>query len=148
MELLDTVESILRQKRSVVWTVSPETTVYEALALMADKEIGALLVVSDDRLVGLISERDYARKVILHGRSSKDTTVGEVMSEAVAVSPRMTVSACMELMTDHRRRHLPVLDGDRVIGVLSIGDLVNWIVKSQEETIQQLHGYIAGAYPA
>jgi signal-transduction protein with cAMP-binding, CBS, and nucleotidyltransferase domain len=153
MELLDTVESVLRQKmgekKGGVWGIAPEATVYEALVLMAEKEIGSLLVMSGDRLVGLISERDYARKIALMGRSSKETTVAEVMeAEPVTVSLRDTVSACMEKMTDHRRRHLPVVEGERVIGVLSIGDLVNWIVKSHEQTIQQLHGYIAGAYPA
>ena len=149
MELLDTVESVLSQKKPSIWSISPDATVYKALALMAEKEIGSLLVMSGGRLVGLISERDYARKVILMGRASKETTVDEVMtSPAVTVSPHDTVSACMELMTDHRYRHLPVLDGNRVIGILSIGDLVNWIVKSHEQTIQQLHGYIAGAYPA
>lgn len=148
MELLDTVDSILKQKKPVVWSISPEATVYEALAIMAEKEIGSLLVMLNGRLAGLISERDYARKIALLGRSSKETSVAEVMSDSVTVRPSDTVSACMELMTDHRRRHLPVVDGDRVIGVLSIGDLVNWIVQSQEQTIQQLHGYIAGAYPA
>jgi CBS domain-containing protein len=149
MELLDTVESVLSQKNASIWSISPDATVYEALALMAEKEIGALLVMSGNRLVGLISERDYARKIILMGRSSKETTVAEVMADKpLTVGPRDTVSGCMELMTDHRYRHLPVVDGDRVIGVLSIGDLVNWIVKSHEQTIQQLHGYIAGAYPA
>jgi CBS domain-containing protein len=149
MELLDTVDSVLKQKKAEIWSVSPSTTVYDALALMAEKEIGSLLVIASGRLVGLISERDYARKIALMGRSSKETTVAEVMAtDPVKVCPRDTVSACMELMTDHRRRHLPVVDGDHVIGVLSIGDLVNWIVKSQEKTIQQLHGYIAGAYPA
>jgi len=149
MELHDTVESVLSQKKPSVWSISPNATVYDALVLMAEKEIGSLLVMSGSRLVGLISERDYARKIILMGRSSKETTVEEVMAEEpVTVSPRETVSACMQLMTDHRRRHLPVVDGDRVVGVLSIGDLVNWIVQSHEQTIQQLHGYIAGAYPA
>jgi len=149
MELHDTVESVLSQKRTSIWSISPNATVYDALVLMAEKEIGSLLVMSGSRLVGLISERDYARKIILMGRSSKETTVAEVMAEEpVTVSPRETVSACMQLMTDHRRRHLPVVDGDRVVGILSIGDLVNWIVQSHEQTIQQLHGYIAGAYPA
>jgi CBS domain-containing protein len=149
MELLDTVETVMGKKKAGVWTIAPDATVYEALVIMAEKEIGSLLVMSNGRLVGIISERDYARKIILMGRSSKETTVAEVMaSEPVTVSPRDTVSACMERMTDHRRRHLPVVDGDHVIGVLSIGDLVNWIVQSHEQTIQQLHGYIAGAYPA
>jgi len=149
MELLDTVESVLSQKRGSIWTVAPESTVYDALAMMADREIGSLLVMSGGKLIGLISERDYARKIALMGRSSKETTVAEVMStDPVSVTPRDTVSKCMELMTDRRRRHLPVIDGDRVIGVLSIGDLVNWIVKSHEKTIEQLHSYIAGAYPA
>src|ERR1700741_2910295 len=121
MELLDTVESILKQKKAAIWSIAPDATVYEALALMAEKEIGSLLVMSGGKLVGLISERDYARKIILMGRSSKETTVAEVMTDnPVTVGPRDTVSACMELMTDHRYRHLPVLDGDRVIGVLSI----------------------------
>src|SRR5580704_16332617 len=116
MELLDTVESILKQKKPVTWSVSPEATVYEALAMMAEKEIGSLLVMSNGQLVGLISERDYARKIILMGRSSRETTVAEVMSDAVTVGTHDTVSACMELMTDHRRRHLPVLDGGRIVG--------------------------------
>jgi CBS domain-containing protein len=149
MELLDTVESVLGGKKKGIWAISPDATVYEALVLMAEKEIGSLLVMQDDRLVGIISERDYARKIALMGRSSKETTVAEVMAEdPVSVTPRDTVSACMALMTDHRRRHLPVVEGDRVVGVLSIGDLVNWIVKTQEKTIEQLHHYIAGAYPA
>jgi CBS domain-containing protein len=148
MELLDTVESVLSQKQGRIYAIAPDATVYEALAMMAEKEIGSLLVMSGERLVGLISERDYARKIALMGRSSKETLVEEVMAtDPVSVTPLHTVSACMELMTDRRRRHLPVMNGDRVVGVLSIGDLVNWIVKSHEETIQQLHHYIAGAYP-
>jgi CBS domain-containing protein len=149
MELLDTVETVMNQKKGGIWSISPSAAVFDALVLMAEKEIGSLLVMSDGRLAGMFSERDYARKIILMGRASRDTPVSEVMDNSpVTVSPRDTVSACMELMTDHRRRHLPVVDGNRVMGVLSIGDLVNWIVMSHEQTIQQLHGYIAGAYPA
>ena len=149
MELHDTVESVLGQKKRAIWSVSPDATVYEALALMAEKEIGALLVMSGSRLTGLFTEREYARQIALLGRSSKETTVAEIMlGDPVTVRPLDTVSACMQLMTDKRRRHLPVVDGDRVVGVLSIGDVVNWIVRSHEQTIEQLHGYIAGAYPA
>src|SRR5947209_44945 len=149
MELLDTVDSVLSQKKGSIWAIAPDATVFDALAMMAEKEIGSLLVLSGGRLIGIISERDYARKIALMGRSSKETSVAEVMAtDPVTVTPADTVSACMELMTDHRRRHLPVIEGDRVVGVLSIGDLVNWIVKSHEKTIQQLHHYIAGAYPA
>ena len=149
MELLDTVESVLSQKNGSIWAIAPDATVYDALVMMAEKEIGSLLVMSGGQLIGILSERDYARKIALMGRSSHETLVREVMtSDPVTVTPSETVSACMALMTDHRRRHLAVLEGDRVIGVLSIGDLVNWIVKSHEKTIQQLHHYIAGAYPA
>ena len=149
MELLDTVESVLGKKKKGIYTISPDASVYDALVLMAEKEVGALLVMRGNDLVGVISERDYARKIALMGRSSKETDVSEVMSSPpMTVSPRATVTECMQLMTDKRRRHLPVVDNGVVIGIVSIGDLVNWIVSSHEKTIEQLHGYIAGAYPA
>ena len=149
MELLDAVESVLGKKKKGIYTISPDASVYDALVLMAEKEIGALLVMRGNDLVGVISERDYARKIALMGRSSKETDVSEVMSSPpMTVSPRATVTECMQLMTDKRRRHLPVVDNGVVVGIVSIGDLVNWIVSSHEKTIEQLHGYIAGAYPA
>jgi CBS domain-containing protein len=148
MELLETIGSLLNDKGGAVWTAVPEMPVYAALDLMAKKGVGALPVLSGGVLVGMISERDYARKVILKGKSSRDTPVGEIMtSPALAVSPENTVDECMRLMTDYRVRHLAVVENDRFVGIVSIGDLVNWIINSQEKTIRQLHHYIAGAYP-
>ncbi len=145
---METIASILRNKGGQVWSVEPETTVYDALALLAEKDIGALLVVSGGRLVGVLSERDYARKVILEGRSSKDTRVGDIMSsEVVTVTPEHKVEECMRLMTEHRIRHLPVMRGEEIAGVVSIGDLVNSIISEQAHTIEQLSNYIGGAYP-
>jgi CBS domain-containing protein len=137
------VAEILKAKGRDVWTVSSDSTVYDALQEMADKNVGALLVVEDDKLVGFFSERDYARKVILHGKASKDTLVKEIMStEMFWVRPDQTVAVCMELMTNKRIRHLPVLDEGRLVGVISIGDVVKAVISEKEFTIQQLEQYI------
>lgn len=147
--MADTIASILHNKGGAIWSIAPDTTVYAALALMAEKAVGALLVISERRLVGILSERDYARKIILHGRSSKDTRVDEVMTRSpITVTPEQTVDECMRLMTQHRVRHLPVLDRGSLAGIVSIGDLVNAIISAQEHTIKQLHTYIGGQYPA
>ncbi len=146
--MAETVRGILGTKGRAVWSVAPETTVYDALSLMADKDIGAVMVVSQDRVVGIFSERDYARKVILMGRSSKEVRVHEIMSSPVlAVTPDHTVEDCMKIVTANRVRHLPVIDGGEVAGVISIGDLVNAIISEQAETIQALSAYISGSYP-
>ena len=148
MKPVDPIDSILRVKGRGAWSIAPTATVFEAIREMSDKGVGALLVMSKDRLEGIISERDYARKVILKDRSSKETAVREIMTtEIMTVSPQDTVEQCMRLMTDHRIRHLPVMDGDKVVGIISIGDLVNWVITAHEETIDQLEGYIAGKYP-
>src|SRR5947207_12395262 len=142
-----TICEILNQKGATVWSISPAATVFEAIQLMADKNVGALLVIDQGKLVGILSERDYTRKVALKGKSSKQTPVKEILSEQlIHVSPAHTVEDCMRLMTEHRVRHLPVLDGDKIVGVVSIGDLVNWIISVQTTTIHQLQTYISG-YP-
>ena len=149
MTMSDPVRSVLRGKSSQIWSVSPEISVYDAMKMMAEKDIGALLVMNGRELVGIMSERDYARKVVLQGRASRETEVREIMtSPPLTTSPDSTVDECMALMTRYRIRHLPVLDGRQVAGVISIGDLVNWIISSHEQTIDHLQQYIAGSYPA
>lgn len=144
-----TVGTILKRKGGGIWSVRPDQTVYEAIEMMADKGVGALLVMSEGKLAGIISERDYARKVILQGRSSKTTVIQEIMtSPVISVSPKEAVDECMELMTRNRIRHLPIMENERVVGIVSIGDLVKWLVSEQEETIEHLHNYISAKYPS
>jgi len=146
MKVLDTVESVLREKSGEIWSIGPDSTVYEALKIMSDKGIGALLVMEGDKTVGVLSERDYARKVILKNRSSRETKVQEIMNAPpITISPDCTVDEAMQLVTDRRVRHLPVVDSmGRVRGIISIGDLVKWIITSHEKTIEQLQQYITG----
>ena len=141
------ISSVLHHKTSALWSVTPETTVFEAIRLMADKNVGALPVLTDDgKLVGVFTERDYTRKVALQGKSSKETRVREIIApETITVTVYDTVENCMRLMTEKRVRHLPVVEGARVMGIISIGDLVNWIISTQNAHIEQMEQYIAGS---
>jgi CBS domain-containing protein len=139
------INEILAHKGSTVWSISPDATVFEAIQMMAEKNVGALLVTKGERLLGIMSERDYTRKVILKGRASKETPVRDIVSgRVITVTPEHTVQDCMKLMTEHRIRHLPVMQGQQILGVISIGDLVNSIISHQTSAIEQLQTYITG----
>ena len=142
---MTTIKQLLAGKNSDIWSIAPEATTYEALQIMSEKRVGALLVVDDGNLVGIFSERDYARKVVLKGRISRDTAVGELMTrEILYIEPESTLDDCMALMTEKRIRHLPVMENKRLIGIVTIGDVIKQIVSDQGSTIEQLEKYITG----
>ncbi len=149
MDVSGTIERILSQKNRAIWSIAPDATVYDAIALMAEKNIGALLVMENEKLVGIVSERDYSRKVMLRGKTSRTSTVREIMTtELTTANPRETVEECLRFMTEKRIRHLPIIvDGD-LRGVISIGDLVKQVINVQSATLDQMRDYIAGGYPS
>jgi CBS domain-containing protein len=149
MEIAGSVSAILAHKGSAVWSIAPNATVFDAIQLMADKNVGALPVLENGKLVGIISERDYTRKVILKGKSSRETPVRDIMTlELVIAHPGDSISQCMQVMTEKRLRHLPVMEGVEMVGLVSIGDLVRRIISAQTATIDNLEKYITGDYPA
>jgi CBS domain-containing protein len=149
MNISGTVDSILNDKGHEVWSIEPFATVYEAVEKMAEKNVGALPVMERGKLIGMFSERDYTRKVVLHGKSSRQTLVQEIISRpAIAIEPCCTVEEAMRIMTENRIRHLPVMESERVVGIVSIGDLVNWTISAQSMALNQMEDYIAGKYPA
>ena len=149
MDVSGTIESILGNKSRSIWSVSPDATVYDAIAMMAEKNVGALLVMDNDNLVGIISERDYSRKVMLKGKTSRNSFVHEIMTtELTTAHPRETVEECLRFMTEKRIRHLPVVSEGKLLGVISIGDLVKQVISVQSATLEQLKDYISGGYPS
>jgi CBS domain-containing protein len=149
MEISTPVASILDAKGHQLWSIKSSSTVYEAIALMAEKNVGALPVMDGQTLLGMVSERDYTRKVILHGRVSRETPVLDIMTrDVITVTPEDSVEGCLEIMTNNHIRHLPVLAGTRLLGLISIGDLVNWIILAQSSKIDDLERFVTGAYPA
>ena len=147
MDVSGTIDAILSQKGADIYSISPDATVYEAIEMMANKNVGALLVLRGDELRGMISERDYTRKVMLRGKRSRETQVHEIMSSDLTVThPHEPVENCLRLMTEKRIRHLPVVEGEKLLGVISIGDLVKWVISCQSATIAHLENYIAGGY--
>jgi CBS domain-containing protein len=149
MTVTGTVKDVLRQKRPELWTIAIDASVYEAVELMSEQNVGALLVEDRGLLLGVISERDYARKVVLLGRSSKSTKVRDILPEAlVVVAPSMSIVDCMQLMTLREVRHVPVVEAERIVGLVSMGDLVRWVISEQEFAIDRLEEYIRGVYPA
>ena len=144
---MTTIAQLLNAKGDQIWSVEPKATIFEALEIMSEKEIGALLVMEDGKLMGIFSERDYARKVILKGKSSKETPVGELMTKKVFyMDPQKTINDCMAMMTAKRIRHVPVIEDNQVMGIVTIGDVVNQIISEQEVTINHLENYITGSH--
>lgn len=144
---MNSVGQLLKEKGNNVWTISPNKTVYQALEFMAEKDVGALLVTEGDKVMGIFSERDYARKIILKGKSSVNTTISQLMvKEVIYVTPNQSIDDCMALMTENRIRHLPVIENDKLIGLVSIGDVVSHIISIQEFKINELKKYITGSY--
>jgi CBS domain-containing protein len=149
MEIAGSVGAILAHKGSAVWSIAPNSMIFDAIQLMANKNVGALPVVENGQLVGILSERDYTRKVALKGKLSKDTPVREIMTQdVVTVNEADTITECMRVMTNSHIRHLPVMEGKRIVGLVSLGDLAKWTISAQQATIEALQQYISGGYPA
>lgn len=149
MDVSGNISAILNQKGGDIFSISPDDSVFDAVSMLAEKNIGAVLVMDGEKLVGLLSERDYTRKVMLRGKRSRETKVAEIMStDLKVVNPRESVDECLRLMTDKRIRHLPVLEDDKVVGIISIGDLVKWVISCQSAAIAHLENYISGGYSA